>query len=475
MSAASGVSSLAAPRRATWVVALLVALVACVVAGIAAAGSATLTIAGLLGVLLVAAAYWRPPLAAYLLLAGTPLLAGVARGVVPVLRPHEALGLLLGAGVALRALTQVAGGHPLPLRWTRLDTALVLLATAGSFLPLLWMLARGGTPDQQDVLYAATLWKFYGVFLLVRAAIRTERQVARCLWICVAVGVVVAAFAMLESLLPSAAALGDALFPGDPGSGPSLGRGAATLGSTIAVGDVMAFDLAICLAWAFLRDRGRRTALALAPVFVLGALASGQFSGVLAVIVVVVAIAVLSGRVVRLIAVAVPTAVVAGLLLWPVIAGRLADLDPATGLPQSWGVRLQNLTVYVWPQVFSGWNWLLGVRPTAFVDVPTPYAPQVYIESGHTWLLWSGGVPLVLAYLFFTWVAVRQSGRVARSGRTAYAVAGAAAFSAVLVTFVLMTFDPHLTTRGTADLMFSLLGLSAVGAGALERHEDGFW
>jgi hypothetical protein len=473
MSATSGLPPVGVLRRAVALLVLLVAAAACVLAALAAAGPAVVPAAALLAVLLVAGAYRHPPLAAYLVLAGTPLLAGLARnGVLPLLRPHEALGLLLGAGVALRAVAQLAGGHPLPLRWTRLDTALALLATAGSLLPLLWMLARGLTPSQQDLLYAAALWKFYGVFLLVRVAVRTERQVARCLWICVGVGVVVAVVAMLESLLPAAAALGDALFPGDPGSGPSLGRGSSTLGSTIAVGDVMAFDLAICLAWAFLQDRRRRTAIALSAVFVLGALASGQFSGVLAVIVVVVAIAVLSGRVVRLIAVAVPAAIVAGLLLWPVIAARLADLDPATGLPQSWGVRLQNLTVYVWPQVFRGWNWLLGVRPTAVVEVPTPYAPQVYIESGHTWLLWSGGVPLVLAYLFFTWVAVRQSARVACGGRTAYAVAGAAGFSAVLVTFVLMTFDPHLTTRGTADLMFSLLGLTAVGAGALDRRRE---
>jgi hypothetical protein len=464
MSAVSGVSAVGAPRRAVWVLVLLVAAAACVLAALVASGPATVPAAALLGVLLVAAAYWRPPLAAYLLHAGTPLLAGVARnGALSLLRPHEALGLLLGAGVVLRALTQVASGHPLPLRWTRLDTALVLLATAGSFLPLLWMLARGETPDQQDVLYAAALWKFYGIFLLVRAAVRTERQVARCLWICLSVGVVVAAVAMAESLLPPVAALGDALFPGDPGSGPSLGRGAATLGSTIAVGDVMAFDLAICLGWAFLQDRRRKTALVLAAVFVLGAVASGQFSGILAVVVVVVVMAALTGRVARLFAVAVPTGIAAGLLLWPVIAGRLADLDPATGLPQSWGVRLQNLTVYVWPQVFTGWNWLLGVRPTAVVEVPTPYAPQVYIESGHTWLLWSGGVPLFLAYLFFTWVALRHSARVAGSGRTAYAVAGAAAACAVLVTFVLMTFDPHITMRGAADMLFSLLALAIVG------------
>jgi hypothetical protein len=365
MSAVSGVSAVGAPRRAVWVLVLLVAAAACVLAALVA--------------------YWRPPLAAYLLLAGTPLLAGVARnGALSLLRPHEALGLLLGAGVVLRALTQVASGHPLPLRWTRLDTALVLLATAGSFLPLLWMLARGETPDQQDVLYAAALWKFYGIFLLVRAAVRTERQVARCLWICLSVGVVVAAVAMAESLLPPVAALGDALFPGDPGSGPSLGRGAATLGSTIAVGDVMAFDLAICLGWAFLQDRRRKTALVLAAVFVLGAVASGQFSGILAVVVVVVVMAALTGRVARLFAVAVPTGIAAGLLLWPVIAGRLADLDPATGLPQSWGVRLQNLTSRaVTPgccgaagsrcssPICSSRGWPCGTRPgSPVVDAP---------------------------------------------------------------------------------------------------------
>ncbi|MGZ4627023.1 MAG: hypothetical protein ACXV3S_12185, partial [Kineosporiaceae bacterium] len=453
-------------------VALAVGLVAIVASPVATSASPLLIVAGAVAVGVVALAYAHPPAAAYVLLAVTPLVAGFNRNaVLPLLRPHEALALLLGTGLLLRAVVQLGRGQGLPIRWRRIDTALVLLAVTGSVLPLLWMIARGMAPTQEDILYAATLWKFAGVYLLVRASVRTNQQIARCLWICVGVGVVVAVVAMLQAALPPVADALNTLFPDADGGGPEYGRGAATIGSSIALGDVMAFDLAICLGWAFLVRRRRRLALVLAFVFVLGAIASGQFSGVLALIVVVVAVAVLTHRTTRLLLALIPTTIVAALLLWPVIAARLADIDLSTGLPQSWRVRLDNLRLYIWPQLFDGLNWLLGVRPAAVVHVDTPFAPQVYIESGHTWLLWTGGVPFVLAYLYFTWVGVRQAAWIRREERGPAAVAAIASLASLLVAFVLMTFDPHLTMRGTADLLFSLLALTTVAAGIAERRE----
>jgi hypothetical protein len=79
--------------------------------------------------------------------------------------------------------------------------------------------------------------------------------------------------------------------------------------------------------------------------------------------------------------------------------------------------------------------------------------------------LWTGGIPLLLAFFAFTAVALRGMYRVIRGGRDVVGVAASAAFTATIVIFVLMLFDPHLTVRGSADLFFPLLALAMVDRG----------
>jgi hypothetical protein len=423
---------------------------------------------------LIVIGYARPPWAAYLVLAATPLTAGISRGVsIPLLRPHEALGLLLGIGVALRALVQWQAGHRLPLRLTGIDVAILAVAVTSSLLPLLWMAARGLPPTVEDLLYAAKIWKFYGLFVLVRASICTERQVMRCLQVTVAACAVTAVVAMLQSLqIAGVPQLLSQIYGTDENLFPREGRGTSTLGSSIAVGDVMAFNLAICATW-LLRGRGPRPFLAgLAVLFAFGGLASGQFSGLIALGVVVFAIAIVTGHARRMLLATVPIALIGAVIMWPVVKARIADFDISTGLPQSWTVRYDNLRLFVWPQVFSGENWLFGVRPSSRIAVDVAWGPYIFIESGHTWLLWTGGVPFFLAFLLFTWVAVRTTATIARSRRGPVGVAASASFASLLALFVLMSFDPHITLRGAADLLFSLLALATAVRGDRQDIHD---
>jgi hypothetical protein len=319
-------------------------------------------------------------------------------------------------------------------------------------------------------LYASARWKFLALFLLIRVCVRTPAQVRRCLWLVLAAAAVTAVVAIAQSLqAPGVAELTGQLFPGDEVTDLSVGRGSSTLGSSIATGDVLAFAVAICLAL-LARTRGPRRAPApsrrvrstlagLALLYAVGALATGQFSAVLALVVAAAVVAVLTGQTRRLALAAAPVCLLAAVLLRPVIMQRWRDLDAGTGLPQSWQVRLDNLRTYVWPELFPGPGWVFGVRPSARIPADVPWGPYVYVESGHTWLLWTGGVPMLLAYLAFTVIAVRA---LAGRGRRHDAVGAAAlaAVASVAVVFVLMTFDPHLTMRGAADLMFTLLALA---------------
>jgi len=192
----------------------------------------------------------------------------------------------------------------------------------------------------------------------------------------------------------------------------------------------------------------------------LAGLAAGEFSSSIGLVVAVVCIVAVTGSA-RLLKVFVPMGLLSGIVVWPVIAERLSGFQSLSGLPVSWLGRLQNLETYFWPQLFSNGNFLLGVRPAARIVVASQGTGYVWIESGYTWLLWGGGIPLLASFVYFVVVTAKRGWDAARRGTGAVSVAGLALFVAVGVTAVLMLFDPHLTYRGAGDELFALIALTA--------------
>jgi hypothetical protein len=420
-------------------------------------------LAALLLAALVACIWRWPALGAFLVIGLTPLTAGINRGsALPLLRPHEALDLFVGVVLAVRGIVGLRSGRLPRLRIDAVETSIVLLAVFSSLLPLFWMALRQAEITSDDWLYALFLWKYLGLYVVIRMSIRTEREIRVCLWISVAAACVVAALAIVQSLQLFGIARFLATYFAPYGyTNAFQARGSATLGLPAATGDLMVFNLAIVGGiWA---QRTSRRALLIVPtaLLVAGALSAGEFSGAIGLVVGIACIALVTGSG-RLLKVLAPTGLVALAFVWPVFATRLSGFQSASGLPVSWTQRLHNLQNYFWPQLFSsGWNVVLGVRPAARVAVQTQGTGYAFIESGYTWLLWGGGIPLLASFVFFVLATARRAWLTARTGTGAASVAGGAAFVAVIVTAVLMVFDPHLTYRGSADALFVLVALAA--------------
>jgi len=456
-----------------------------VVLAVVAGGAAALWPLGM--VLVVASAVvvgivaLHPPAAAYILLGTTPLAVGLGRGsVLPLLRPNEAIALVLGAGLVLRGLVGLATGRRLlHLRFTAVEGALAALACTGSFVPLVWMLARGVPITGGDLLYASVLWKYFGIYLLVRTAVRTEREVARCLGLTLAVYGVVAMVGLLQVLrLFGVPHLIARWYAGEVAPGLEIRRATATLASWLAMADVMIFSLAIAAGWLVHRSRPRPVLVGAMVLFALGCLAAGEVSGLVALVAGAFAFGAITGRGRQVRRVLVPFLLAAALVLSPVIEARLHAVDRSSGLPLSWVGRRDNLERRILPEFRSVGNVLLGVRPAARVPAPEELGePWVYVESGHLWLLWTGGIPMLVAFFVFLIVALRAVAPIARRRRDAIGVAATASFVALVVLAVGTVFDPHLTHRGTADLNFALLALALTGCasrpGVLVEHLAG--
>jgi hypothetical protein len=408
----------------------------------------------------------RPVVAAYLIVGVTPLVVGIDRGaLIPLLRPNEGLALLVGGALASRGIARWRAGRLPRISVSRVEVTLFALAVTSSIVPLTWMMLRNQPVTGDDLSYALILWKYLGVYAIVRFSVMTQAQVLRCLWISVGAAAIVAAIGILQALdLAGVRGLLSKYYaPYGYVGALANPRGGSTVSLPAAAADLLIFNLAIAVG---LWVRYRRRPVALCTVAVLcvfGILAAGEFSSAIGLVLGVLAITLVVGRL-RYLRYFPFLLVAAGFLLRPVIATRLQGFQSASGIPDSWAGRLRNLHDFFWPHLFSNYNWVFGVRPAARVPVSSQATGYVWIESGYTWLLWGGGVPLVLAFAYFVYAVTRSAWWTAHHAPAPAAVAGAAVFAALVVMTVLMAFDPHLTYRGAADCLFALFALMSVGS-----------
>ncbi len=428
---------------------------------------------GVLVALTLAVAVWAAPVrAAYLIIVITPLTAGIDRGrVLPLLRPNEALLFLLVAVVGVRlVLTARSGSLRLPVLST-IEKVLLGMAVASSVLPLLVMWARSRPIDGDDLNHAIVLWKLLLSYALVRVTVTTRAQIATCLGLLMASSVVVSAIAVLQSLglLGIPGLLAHHYAPFGVEGALSIGRGSSTLSLPAAVADLATLSVLIAVALLVLGSTRRRLLIGVAAVSVLGVVAAAEFSTLFG-LVVALACLVMITRAWRLLLYAPPFALLGAVLLEPVIATRLAGFQSPSGIPVSWIGRLHNLQNYFWPDLFSQWNWVFGVRPSARVPSSAQEFGWIWIESGYTWLLWGGGIPLLLAYGALVVATVRQGLRLRASPSLPARAAGVGAACFMVANSFVMIFDPHITYRGAAEALLTLLALVTV-AQTLERSE----
>lgn len=455
----SAVSAPAPARRIRALPRAVVVVLAVMAAGGAAAVLGPVAAALVGGFALAAVTAYRPVTAVYLYLLALPFLAGIDRDrLLPFVRPHEALLVLLLAGAAVGGLVRVARGADLRPRLSPLDGPLMAFVVLSTLWPVVSMLLRGVVPAVSDLAAALPVAKLAAFLLLVRLTVRTDAQLLVVARLVMWPAAVLAVVAVLQTL--GVGPVVDVLATlWNDGRDPAelTERGTTTLASSIATGDYVVLAMALLAALA-VRDRlGRREAVALGLLLGAGVLAAGQFSTWAAAAVVAAVLLHDDTRLRGLARRALPVLAVAALVGLPAFVSRLAQFGDGFGVPRSWLGRWDNLVNFYLPRL-GDYQFVLGISPDSVLPAPETWREVIYLEYGYLQLLWVGGLPLLVAFGWLSLAVVRHSRTAsAEPGEGgAYAAALHAAWWMVLV---LSVIDIHLVLRGAGELLFLFLAV----------------
>jgi hypothetical protein len=437
----------------------------CAVAGgilaVAAGPLIALAAIGILALVgMFAAAAYRPVFATYAYLGTLPLIAGIDRGhLIPLVRPNEALLVVLLAGVLIGGYFRWCRGERIPLQLNQLDLPLGVFLLASTAWPLLSMLLRGQTVTTSELAAVLPVCKLVAIYLLVRFSVSTEAQLVRCFRLIIWPGAVVAVIAIMQTLhFGPVVSMLQTVWAPDSNPAALAERGSTTLASPIATGDyiIICLTLIVCCGMRGLLDRRERLGLGL--VLGAGVLATGQFStwisAVVAAALILWRFSTLRHSSLRFMWL-VPVALAIGA---PALIGRLQGFSEF-GVPRSWIGRWSNLSDFYLPR-FGFINVLLGVSPDSVLEAPERWRDVIYLESGYLELLWVGGIPLLAAFIWLSIVVLRRT-RELMVQPGAVGAAASALWVCWWFVLILTVLDPHLTLRGTGDLLFMLIGITA--------------
>ena len=435
----------------------------------------------------------HPPIAGYAMAAGAPLVVGFERDqILPLLRPNEAL---LFALCALLIARWMLYSRRLSFRLNRVDRVVGVIVLTGFVLPLLIQVGRLKPVGAEDVFYALVFVRIALLYGLIRHTIRTPGQVRAALMMSIIVGSVIGVVGVLDSLNLFGAA--DKIVPYFPNDGPITddGRGAASIGNPIGYGVYMSINAFIAIAMLLGNERPRWFLGIAALTCTVGVFGSGQIGPTAAFVVGVAALALATRSTGRLLRMSAPALLVASLVLVPLGQRRIQGFEgPAVSSSvrqgiadaggsdegrnlfeanpgSSWDVRLYNLETFFLPEFKNTTNVLWGVTPQARVSSPREGEEYIWIESGLLWLIWTGGIPLFLTWFALLGIGAHTARKLMRTVPGPVGIAAAAALASLATVATAMTFDPHMTLRGSADLLYPLLALMMTGYGLRQMND----